>query len=71
MRIVGFQCDRCGKIVTDADFNRLTEEEVGKEFLSAFEGLGKMELCDDCYKEFRDTMRDEISYFIDGQGEDE
>lgn len=71
MRITGFQCDRCEKIVPDADPNILTGEEVGKEFLSDFEGLGEMELCDDCYKEFRDMMRDGIRYFIDGQGEDE
>ena len=71
MRITGFQCDRCGKIVTGADPNRLTGEEVGKEFLSDFEGLGEMELCDDCYKEFRDIVRYDIRYFISGQGEDE
>ncbi len=71
MRLQGFKCDRCGKVVTDEDYCKLRCDEVGVEFLEDFPELGKLELCDDCYEEFKFMMRDEISYFIDGQGEDE
>jgi hypothetical protein len=75
MRLQGFKCDRCGKVVTDMDFCKLGHSEVGEEFLSDFEGLGKMELCDDCYEEFVQGMRNFIagymSYFGSGRSEED
>ena len=66
MRLTGFQCDRCGKIVKDLDYCKLCESEVGTEFLSDYEQLGELELCDDCYEEWRSTMRDCAEKFLEG-----
>ena len=64
MRLQGFKCDRCGKVVTDQDYCKLSNEEVGKEFLDDFPEFFKMELCDDCYEEFRHLMRDSIGGYF-------
>ena len=64
MRLQGFKCDRCGKVVTDQDYCKLGHSEVGEEFLDDFSELFKMELCDDCYEEFRHLMRDSIGEYF-------
>ena len=64
MRLQGFKCDRCGKVVTDQDYCKLGHSEVGEEFLDDFSELFKMELCDDCYEEFRHLMRDSIGKYF-------
>lgn len=75
MRITGFQCDRCGKIVTDEDYCKLRCDEVGVEFLEDFPELGELELCDDCYEKFVQGMRNFISsymnYFGSGHNEED
>ena len=66
MRLQGFKCDRCGKVVTDQDYCKLGHSEVGEEFLDDydFKELGELELCDDCYEEFRYAMRDSIGEYF-------
>ena len=74
MRLKGFKCDRCGKVVTDEDYCKLGHSEVGEEFLDDFPELAEMELCDDCYEEFMQGMRNFIaeymSYFGSGRSEE-
>lgn len=73
MRLQGFKCDRCGKVVTDQDYCKLGHSEVGEEFLKEFY-LAEMELCDDCYEEFMQGMRNFLagymSYFGSGRSEE-
>jgi len=64
MRLNGFKCDRCGRVITDQDYCKLSEDEVGQEFLADFHELGGLELCDDCYEEFRSIMRDTLDDFL-------
>ena len=64
MRLKGFQCDRCGKVVLDQDFCRLSKSEVGEEFLDDYKELSSLELCDDCYEEWRDRMRTVAEDFL-------
>lgn len=64
MRLQGFKCDRCGKVVTDQDYCKLGHSEVGEEFLDDFKELGELELCDDCYEEFRYAMRNFIASYM-------
>ena len=64
MRLKGFICDRCGKIIQDMDYCVLSEDEVGKEFLADYP-LSKVELCDDCYEEWRYRMRRVSEDFLD------
>jgi len=66
MRLSGFKCDRCGRVITDQDYCKLSEDEVGREFLADFHELKGLELCDDCYEEFRSIMRDTIDDFLGG-----
>lgn len=66
MRLTGFQCDRCSKIVKDLDYNKLTYREVGTEIFEDYEALSSLELCDDCYEEWRSTMRDCAEKFLEG-----
>ena len=65
MRLTGFQCDRCGKIVKDLDCCKLTEAEVSEELLAGYEQLGELELCDDCYEEWQTTLRDFAEKFLE------
>jgi hypothetical protein len=71
MRLQGFKCDRCGKVVTDEDYCCLSEAEVGEEFLADFKELGELELCDDCYEEFVQGMRNFIAGYMSYFGSEE
>lgn len=64
MRLTGFKCDRCGRVITDQDYCKLSDSEVGREFLADFHELKGLELCDDCYEEFRSIMRDTLDDFL-------
>lgn len=63
MRLKGFKCDRCGKVVAGEDCWNITDDEAGGQFIDDF-NLQDLELCKDCYDRFCQGMRNYVAEFI-------
>ena len=62
MKIIGFKCDRCGKVFNNNDSYSLGVVEVGEGFLERLPE--KHDLCRDCYDEFCENIGRVIDEFL-------